>query len=1035
MRTVLTLLYLLLVSVTAASAFTATDSLKIQEVVNLAVEKILIQDKQNRINERKGVASQNNYIIDIDIEHWIEEQGTAESKILQAEDLKRMSQNLQAFNSRKDGLRLYVIVINDYIVKFETRIDPSLVEDNFKWNDLQKYTKQQDAVKEIWSKTGNLINAISAALEGKGFTERMIYFYSQLKVYEYDDTPHRYKFDRLNFIGKAIEPLQEDIRKQIKVKANGAVSNIDQAINSIISGTKAVVDGEGDVSVDCGQSIETIVTNTRAIQAKELEKEVTAFTKLLDNPASAQQKGSPYMIVDQPENFASDDLFTKEVLPDKLSMLAQSGMSDYKLYVVFKEIKFVLPSSDWESFAQKVVEKSSVGKQSNTIVMVVPYFKTICTGSNWLGMPVSKGTGITMAAVYTSASLKGAMNSALSAPGNSWKSNFNQAFKQIPKSHTVHAYSFLWNGDFIQHEANTQKNVTGYENFNDIVVSDDGRYEELKKAETFLSTANLNSGVLQEQNEATDTYINSALSSYFTMVETAMGSEQLVKIKIPEDVKQSKITEANATLYARWLWTRKTDRATHFNLPNTAPGDDFFYGGVNKVTAQEFIYVLDAASFATSFVGLDFIFDTWQAYYAYDKGFYQDAAIASAAVVAAGVTAVELKTIAKALRRGERVVVKFIYNKKLGISTLSKDRVYSAFSPIIYKLDLQNILSSGVVSAIQNKQTFLSAIGYARKAEYQSLVQAFEKAVSESEAFKQLINSNPSAVDVFFKYSKQKPAASVDEVLELATITKELPKKQLDNFIADFGDAGFNAAVKKNPKLVNAWEVLSIDVGLRKDPASLEKIFKFMDKTGMEKSRLVSSIGNAKDVQKWIDMKIPESELNSIYDGVKNSPLDDLKPWTPEHKAQGWANYKSGNPDADYKIWSNQYDGNIGKASSASSGVDDYYSALGWNCDNCKEVTTKDISILTEDGLQTFSRRHDIADKRPNVKKAIEVKEYSSGKVYYSEKSIRTQVALDAALLESGEFRSIEWVFKGCEPSKPLEDALKQAGITITKIL
>jgi hypothetical protein len=250
-------------------------------------------------------------------------------------------------------------------------------------------------------------------------------------------------------------------------------------------------------------------------------------------------------------------------------------------------------------------------------------------------MPVSKGTGITMAAVYTSASLKGAMNSALSAPGNSWKSNFNQAFKQIPKAHTVYAYSFLWNGDFTQHEVNTKKNVTGYENFNDIVISDDGRYEELKKAETFLSVANIESDVLHEQTAITDEYVNGALSAYFTMVETAMGSEQLVKIKIPDDVKQSKITEANATLYARWLWIRKTDRATHFNLPNTAPGDDFFYGGVNKVTAQEFIHVLDAASFATSFVGLDFIFDTWQAYYAYDKGFYQDAAIASAAVVAA----------------------------------------------------------------------------------------------------------------------------------------------------------------------------------------------------------------------------------------------------------------------------------------------------------------------------------------------------------------------------------------------------------------
>jgi hypothetical protein len=265
-------------------------------------------------------------------------------------------------------------------------------------------------------------------------------------------------------------------------------------------------------------------------------------------------------------------------------------------------------------------------------------------------------------------------------------------------------------------------------------------------------------------------------------------------------------------------------------------------------------------------------------------------------------------------------------------------------------------------------------------------------------------------------------------------LSRDLQEKFVDDFLKN-ADDNILRQLNGNPTLVDAWEVLNIDAALRKNPADLEKLSKFMKETGVEKSRLISSFGNAKDAQKWIDMKIPEGELNSIYDGIKGSPLDDLTPWTPEHKAQAWANYKSGNLDADFKTWSNQYDGNIKKASSASSGVDEYYNALGWNCTNCKEVTTKDITILTDDGLQTFSRRHDIADKSSNVKKAVEVKEYYSGKVYYSEKSIKTQVALDAALLESREFFSIEWVFKGCEPSKPLEDALRQAGITIKKIL
>ncbi len=238
---------------------------------------------------------------------------------------------------------------------------------------------------------------------------------------------------------------------------------------------------------------------------------------------------------------------------------------------------------------------------------------------------------------------------------------------------------------------------------------------------------------------------------------------------------------------------------------------------------------------------------------------------------------------------------------------------------------------------------------------------------------------------------------------------------------------------------MDSWKVLfkegdDISATLRTNTDNLDKLNDFIKAEGADVAKLKSSFSNAKDAQKWIDMKIPQSELDAAYDAMKNSPLDELTPWTKEHKAQRWANHKSGNPDADFNTWSNKYDGNIKKADAANSGVDDYFNSLGWNCTSCKEVTTSDIAIMTDDGLKTLSRRHDIADKSPGVKKAIEVKEYSSGKVYYSEKSIKTQVALDAELLDSKEFLSIEWVFKGCEPSKPLEDALIAAGVTINKI-
>jgi hypothetical protein len=291
MRYALTILSVLLISVTVSWGFDLSDSLQDKAIIQMAVKKLLLQDEENRANEKKGLASRNNYVINIDTKNWIEEQGTSEKKILSSDDFSRMSQNLQVFNSRKDGLRFYVIVINDYAVKFKTVIDPSLVGETFKWNDLQKYTEQQKSVQEIWGKTKVLMDGISSALNDKGFSQRMVYFYGQLKVAEYDGKIHNYKFDRLNFYGDFIEPLGNEISKRAKSVAKDAVKNIDQAIINIINGAKAVIDGEDNApSVDCSQSMETIVGNTKSVRDKEYEKQVADFATLIDQPTTAQQK-------------------------------------------------------------------------------------------------------------------------------------------------------------------------------------------------------------------------------------------------------------------------------------------------------------------------------------------------------------------------------------------------------------------------------------------------------------------------------------------------------------------------------------------------------------------------------------------------------------------------------------------------------------------------------------------------------------------------------------------------------------------------
>jgi len=171
-------------------------------------------------------------------------------------------------------------------------------------------------------------------------------------------------------------------------------------------------------------------------------------------------------------------------------------------------------------------------------------------------------------------------------------------------------------------------------------------------------------------------------------------------------------------------------------------------------------------------------------------------------------------------------------------------------------------------------------------------------------------------------------------------------------------------------------------------------------------------------------MKIPQKELDGIYDGFRNDPPFKHTPWTPDHKAQRWNNYKEGcangqNSCLDFESWSNGYDGKIDLVTSASKGVDDYFESLGWLCTkkNCVEKTV-DVVV---DGIPR-KRRLDIYDA-DNLR-GKEFKQYSSGKVYNS-KDIKAEVLADKQLLENGTLVEMEWVFKGCQPSGPLRKLLE----------
>ncbi len=79
--------------------------------------------------------------------------------------------------------------------------------------------------------------------------------------------------------------------------------------------------------------------------------------------------------------------------------------------------------------------------------------------------------------------------------------------------------------------------------------------------------------------------------------------------------------------------------------------------------------------------------------------------------------------------------------------------------------------------------------------------------------------------------------------------------------------------------------------------------------------------------------------------------------------------------------------------------------------------------ITLSDGTSvTGNRRHDIFNI--NSKKAIEIKDYKSQKVYKS-KEIEKEALMDIELFKKNEIEDIDWVFLGNRPSGPLEKLLR----------
>ncbi len=239
--------------------------------------------------------------------------------------------------------------------------------------------------------------------------------------------------------------------------------------------------------------------------------------------------------------------------------------------------------------------------------------------------------------------------------------------------------------------------------------------------------------------------------------------------------------------------------------------------------------------------------------------------------------------------------------------------------------------------------------------------------------------------------------------------------------------------------LIKAWNVVESDKNLRQDPDIIKKLHLFIKSENLsdeEIKNLKKSFNSQKtedDRKKWVALKHTKADLETKYASMSQNPPPKLTPWTKEHKAQRWNNYKESGGTKDYAKWSNIYDGNINKSKKADEAAKEYAAQLPGAK---REITsTNSYKVqLTHNGRNeevTGKRRHDILVGQ----NAYEVKDYRSSKVNLSA-DIEREVLMDVAMRDKGDIKTITWVFtkhpdgKG-RPSQPLLDLLNKHNIKV----
>jgi hypothetical protein len=689
----------------------------------------------------------------IDLEKWIEERPGLD--ILKP-NIDKISEMLVKFNSsRTDKLRVYVCVVSDYGFALRNDVDPTMLPSRIK--KLEDYItgyETTDYYERFKTEPGKIVKEIKEQLTKEGIEEQVIYFCRVGRLYDYnnDGYEHIYHWDNLSIVGGRLKEKSYAIRSMTKlawkrddleltcVKIEKAVGNILNAIELVID--KGIENNEQLAAFGCRMDLAEATEKTKDVRKAKFAETVAAVAKLIDNPTSAQQLKSRYVIVDKSGNFPSDDEFFRYSMPDKIALVSE-GYSNYKMYVVFAEVEFGMEPSDWEVFANEVYKKSSQTQSGNVLLMTVPYYKTSCTYTNMLGYERTFYGMLLMPGVRCSdSSLERNINSGLSI-GSTWtdvlrpfEMAFNHAFSKIPKYYEVLSYSILWNGDVFFHQKKKFGPVAGLEDLVVLHLRIDERYDEYIK-------------VLRKKKDQCGHYNdvdaesrgNKEICEAFVEAELHGVSKKEQKFKLFEEktnLIQSKLNEETASKYVQWISVRK--QGGLFGSIVAAPAGNYFYGGNNRVKDKDVLAMIDIMSTVASVVQLDFVFDAWGGYYAFTHGMKEEAAFYVVAVAIPG-SVITIKAICK----GEAILMRSLRGVYVSVSTrMAKGTIRG--------VGVENNVGDVIRAIIHEPKAFGNVVKHSSDKNFiQSLEDDLLKADDE---VIEALNKNPNLVDEYRTFHK-----------------------------------------------------------------------------------------------------------------------------------------------------------------------------------------------------------------------------------------------------------------------------------------